>query len=131
MPREEQGKESRSATARELVDDFREWSGKVLQKVKAEADSLSTKGRLTLDLASLKSKRGVELKALGEKAFRLVEEGGIEIPGADSNLARIRDLAGKIRAREQELRNLDEDSRRGEDAADPDAKADEDNQAGL
>ena len=42
-----------------------DWSGKVFQKVREEADTLSTKGKLKLDLTSLKSKRGRSSRSSG------------------------------------------------------------------
>ena len=75
MVEEERDPQRKSASSREILDELMDWSGKVFQKVKEEADSLSTKGKLTIDVTTLKSKRGSEFKKLGEKVYRLLEEG--------------------------------------------------------
>ena len=104
MVEEDRGSQTKSDTTREIIDDLKEWSGKVFRKVREEADTLSTKGKLKLDLTSLKSKRGAEFKELGSVVFSLLEEGKYEIPEAASNVDRIRDLTEEIRERERKLR---------------------------
>ena len=104
MVEEDKSNQTKSDTTREILDDLREWSGKVFRKVREEADILSTKGKLKLDLTSLKSKRGAEFKELGSVIFSLLEEGKYDIPEAASNVDRIRDLAEKIREREKKMR---------------------------
>ena len=104
MVEEDQGNLAKSDTTREIIEDLKEWSGKVFRKVREEADTLSTKGKLKLDLTSLKSKRGAEFKELGSVIFSLLEEGKYDIPEAASNVDRIRDLAEEIREREKKLR---------------------------
>ena len=104
MVEEDQGNRAASDTTREIFDDLKEWSGKVFRKVREEADTLSTKGKLKLDLTSLKSTRGGEFKELGSVIFSLLEEGKYEIPEAASNIDRIRELTEEIRERERKLR---------------------------
>jgi hypothetical protein len=105
MAEEDQSKQTKSDTTKEIIEDLKEWSGKVFRKVREEADTLSTKGKLKLDLTSLKSKRGAEFKELGSVVFSLLEEGKYDIPEAASNIARIRGLAEEIREREKKLRD--------------------------
>jgi hypothetical protein len=104
MVEEEQDNLAKSDTKREIIEDLKEWSGKVFRKVREEAGTLSTKGKLKLDLTSLKSKRGAEFKELGSIMFSLLEEGKYDIPEAAPNVARIRALTEDIRAREKKLR---------------------------
>ena len=104
MVEENQSNQTKSDTTREIIDDLKEWSGKVFRKVREEAGTLSTKGKLKLDLTSLKSKRGAEFKELGSVIFSLLEEGKYDITEAASNVDRIRDLAEEIREREKKLR---------------------------
>jgi hypothetical protein len=93
-------------SASEILDDLMDWGGKVFQKVREEADALSTMGKLKLDLTSLKSKRGSEFKKLGMKVYHLLEHGKVEIPETESNVAAIEALAEQIRDREQQLKDL-------------------------
>ena len=94
----------------EILDDLMDWGGKVFQKVRKEADTLSTRGRLRLDLASLKSKRGAEFKKLGMKVYHLMEHGRIEVPGTETNVAAIEELTKQIRDRERQLEDSGQDS---------------------
>jgi hypothetical protein len=104
MVEENQSNQTKSDTTREIIEDLKEWSGKVFRKVREEAGTLSTKGKLKLDLTSLKSKRGTEFKELGSVIFSLLEEGKYDIPEAASNVDRIRGLAEEIRKREKKMR---------------------------
>ena len=92
--------------SRELLGDLMNWGEKVFQKVKEEADSLSTMGKLRLDLTSLRSKKGAEFKKLGLKVYHLLEQGKIEIPDVDPEIERIEELAEKIREREEQLKEI-------------------------
>ena len=94
------------ATTREILDDLKDWSGKVFQRVMEEADTLSTKGKLKLDLTSLKSKRGAEFKKLGMEVYHLLEHGKIEIPEVESHVDSIEKLTEEIIDREQRMRDL-------------------------
>ena len=94
------------ATTREILDDLKDWSGKVFQRVMEEADTLSTKGKLKLDLTSLKSKRGSEFKKLGMKVYHLLEHGKVEIPEVESHVASIEKLKKEIIDRERQMRDL-------------------------
>lgn len=94
------------ATTREILDDFKDWSGKVFHRVIEEADTLSAKGKLKLDLTSLKSKRGSEFKKLGMKVYHLLEQGKVEIPEVESNVDSIESLTREIVDREQRMRDL-------------------------
>jgi hypothetical protein len=104
MVEENQSNQTKSDTTREIIEDLKEWSGKVFRKVREEAGTLSTKGKLKLDLTSLKSKRGTEFKELGRVIFGLLEDGKYDIPEAASNVARIRELQEEIQEREKKLR---------------------------
>jgi len=90
------------STTREIFDDLKEWSGKVFQKVKDEADTLSTKGKLKIDLTTLKSKRGSEFRKLGMKVFHLLQKDKHDIPEAASNLERINELTAEIQEIERQ-----------------------------
>ena len=105
MTGEEQDPKDRP-TSREILGDLMDWGEKVFQKVKVETETLSTMGKLRLDLTSLRSKRGAEFKKLGMKVYHLLEQGKIEIPDVDSNIESIEGLAEKIRDREQQLKDL-------------------------
>jgi hypothetical protein len=97
MVEEERDPQRKSATSR---------SGKVFQKVKEEADTLSTKGKLTIDVATFKSKRGSEFRKLGEKVYRLLEAGKYDISELEDDVARIDRLAEEIRDRERRLKEV-------------------------
>jgi len=106
MVEEKRDPQRKSASSREILDELMDWSGKVFQKVKEEADSLSTKGKLTIDVTTLKSKRGSEFKKLGEKVYRLLEEGKYGISELEDDVARIDKLAEEIRDRERQLKDV-------------------------
>jgi hypothetical protein len=106
MVEEERDPQRKSATSREILDELMDWSGKVFQKVKEEADTLSTKGKLTIDVATFKSKRGSEFRKLGEKVYRLLEEGKYDISELEDDVARIDRLAEEIRDRERRLKEV-------------------------
>ena len=99
MVEEEKQDQPKGSTPREIIDDLKEWSGKVFQKVREEADTLSTKGKLKIDLTTLKSKRNSEFRALGEKVFHLVEEGTYDIPevsGSRESICGLTEKSGEI-----------------------------------
>jgi uncharacterized phage infection (PIP) family protein YhgE len=106
MVEEEREPQRKPATSREILDELMDWSGKVFQKVKEEADTLSTKGKLTIDVTTLKSKRGSEFKRLGEKVYRLLDEGKYDISELEDDVARIDRLAEEIRDRERQLKEV-------------------------
>jgi hypothetical protein len=106
MVEEERDPQRKSATSREILDELMDWSGKVFQKVKEEADTLSTKGKLTIDVATFKSKRGSEFRKLGEKVYRLLEAGKYDISELEDDVARIDRLAEEIRDRERRLKEV-------------------------
>jgi uncharacterized phage infection (PIP) family protein YhgE len=106
MVEEEREPQRKPATSREILDELMDWSGKVFQKVKEEADTLSTKGKLTIDVTTLKSKRGSEFKRLGEKVYRLLGEGKYDISELEDDMARIDNLAEEIRDRERQLKEV-------------------------
>ena len=106
MVEEERDPQRKSATSREILDELMDWSGKVFQKVKEEADTLSTKGKLTIDVTTLKSKRGSEFKKLGERVYRLLEEEKYSIAELEDDVARIDRLSEEIRDRERQLRDV-------------------------
>ena len=96
MVEEDKSDQPQGSTPREIFDDLKEWSGKVFQKVREEADTLSTKGKLKIDLTTLRSKRNTEFRALGEKVFHLLSEGTYDIPEAAGSLDVISGLTEKI-----------------------------------
>ena len=100
-----------SAASREILDELMDWSGKVFQKVREEADSLSTKGKLKIDITTLKSRRGSEFKKLGEKVHRLLENANFDVSEIEDNIARVDQLTEEIREKESRLKDL---GRRGE-----------------
>ena len=102
MVEEEKPDQPKGATSREIIDDLKAWSGKVFQKVRVEAGTLSTKGKLKIDLTNLKGKRNAEFRKLGLKVFRLVEEERYEIPEAAGNLEAIGRLTEQIRGIEKQ-----------------------------
>jgi len=95
-----------SAASREILDELMDWSGKVFQKVKKEADSLSSKGKLKIDITTLKSRRGSEFKKLGQKVHRLLDDGNFDVAEIEDNVARIDGLAEEIREKESQLKDV-------------------------
>jgi len=95
-----------SGASREILDELMDWSGKVFKKVLEEADSLSTKGKLKIDITTLKSKRGSEFKKLGQKVHRLLEDGNFDVSEIEDNVARIDGLAEEIRDKESQFKDL-------------------------
>jgi uncharacterized protein YoxC len=113
-----------SAASREILDDLMDWSGKVFKKVREEADSLSTRGKLKIDITTLKSKRGSEFKKLGQKVHRLLEDGNLDVAEIESNVARIDGLADEIRDKESQFKDLGRKAG-AKDAAETDEVAEE------
>jgi len=124
MVDEERDPQRKQATSREILDELMDWSGKVFKKVKEEADSLSTRGKLKIDLTTLKSKRGSEFKKLGQKVHRLLEEGKYDISEVEEDVARIDRLAEEIRDRESQFKDAGRKAG-AEDAAETDVSAED------
>ena len=106
MVDEEKEPKRPSGASREILDELMDWSSKVLQKVREEADSLSTRGKLKIDIATLKSKRGSEFKKLGKKVHRLLEDGNFDVSDLEENIARIDGLTGEILDKEAQFKDL-------------------------
>ena len=112
------------AASREILGELMDWSGKVFKKVREEADSLSTKGKLKIDVTTLKSKRGSEFKKLGQKVHRLLEDGNFEVSEIEHNIARINVLADEIRDKENQFKDVGRKSG-AEDADETDESAED------
>ena len=116
MVDESPDREPRGSNAKEIFDDLRDWSGRVFQKVREEANTLSTKGKLKLDLTSLKNRRGSEYKKLGTRVFHLVDDGTYDVPEIEEEMGRIRKLTEEIADCERRFR---EASRKPAESAAP------------
>ena len=96
MVEEEQRDQPEGSTTKEIIDDLKDWSGRVFQKVREEAVTLSAQGKLKFDLATLKRRQGSEFRKLGMKIFDLIEQGSYNVPEASEDLERLRELARQI-----------------------------------
>jgi hypothetical protein len=122
MVEEEKRGQPEGSTAREIIDDLKDWSGRVFQKVREEAVTLSAQGKLKFDLATLKSRRGTEFRKLGMKVFHLIEQGTYDIPEAAENLERLKELSVQI---EEAARRFEQTGRTdGEEIEEPDVDSD-------
>ena len=123
----ENNKDSQPGTdaTKEIFEDIKDWSGQFLRKVKEEANTLSTKGKLKLDVRSLKKQRGFEFQKLGKKVYLLLEEESYNIPEAEMNRARIEELTKEIEDREKKLSEVGQPPEPGEGASKEEEESDQ------
>jgi hypothetical protein len=102
--------EKEKAKSKEVFDDFVGGTKKFFSRIKGDVDELSTKGKLRLDIVSLKNKRSRAFKELGMKAYLLVKHDRLSIPEAKGLLGELKDLEKEIDEKEEKIKEMIEEA---------------------
>jgi len=118
--------EKEKAKSKEVFDDFVGGTKKLFSRIKGDVDDLSTKGKLRLDIVSLKNKRSRAFRELGMKAYLLVKHERLAIPEAKGLLGELKVLEEEIDEKEKKIAELVEAAKEAKEApAEEEVKAKE------
>jgi hypothetical protein len=90
---------------KEVLADFVKGTKKLLSRLREDMDDLSAKGRLRLEIISLKNKRARVFRDLGMRTYLLIKHGKCTVPEVAGLVEEIHVYDREIREQEQALRD--------------------------
>ncbi len=95
-------------SGKEVLADLMAGTKKLISRLREDMDELSTKGKIKLEIMSLKNKRARAFRELGMRAYVLLRKKKYEIPEVSSLIGIVRRLESAIDAQEKALETLNE-----------------------